>query len=252
MQGVLGGDASSVLHAASRLGFDAVELDCGDPQHCAWLDPGEAAGLRAAASQAGVAISSVCLGCLNHFGFVTGPEDGRRAADLIARAITAAAAMGAEVVLTPYFFKSDVKTEAQKQALITAYRDLAPAAESADVDLGIESTLGAADLIRILDAVGSPHVGVYFDISNAGWVGLDPVAEMEALGPDRVVQIHLKDGDPGPGDRMLGTGRVPFPAVAEVVRRWQPVRPLVLETYSGRDREADTLANLAFARRMFG
>jgi L-ribulose-5-phosphate 3-epimerase len=252
MQGVLRLPDRELLAAARRLEFDAVELDCQDPERCAWLDPAEAAALRQVAARQGLAICSVCLGCLNRFGLTTGEEDARRAETLIARALAAAAALGAEVILTPYFGRAEVRTETQKDVLVEAYRRLAPAAEAAGVWLGIESTLAAGDLIRILQAVGSPHVGVYFDVSNAGWVGLDPVAEMEALGPGRVVQIHIKDGDPGPGDRMLGTGRVPFPEVAAVIRRWRPSRPLVLETYAGADREGDTRRNLEFARRMFG
>jgi sugar phosphate isomerase/epimerase len=73
---------------------------------------------------------------------------------------------------------------------------------------GIESWLKAPELERILDAVKSPAVKVYYDVGNMQKVGEDVGAAIRRLGRERICEIHLKDYDD-----LYGKGSMNFPAV---------------------------------------
>ena len=88
-------------------------------------------------------------------------------------------------------------------AAIARLKKAAPKAEAAGVVLGVESYLNADEHLRILDAVDSPAVKVYYDVANMNKMGYDvykdrvgerripvmvltPVAETEGEGESRV------------------------------------------------------------------
>ena len=78
--------------------------------------------------------------------------------------------------------------------------------------LGIESWLSAPDLLRILDAVGSPSVRVYYDLANSTQMGYDILAEIRQLGRERICEFHAKENG-----SLLGQGRIDFPAVRKAL-----------------------------------
>ena len=89
---------------------------------------------------------------------------------------------------------------------------MAGRAEKRGVVLGIESWLSAPDHIRILDAVGSPYVQVYYDLANSTQMGYDVLAEIRLLGGKRICEFHAKENG-----YLLGQGRINFPAVRTAV-----------------------------------
>lgn len=66
--------------------------------------------------------------------------------------------------------------------------------------------------MRILDAVGSPAVRVYYDVANSEKMGYDIYKEIRQLGRERICEIHCKEND-----SLLGKGRVDFVKVREAV-----------------------------------
>ena len=78
--------------------------------------------------------------------------------------------------------------------------------------LGIESWLSAPDHLRILDAVGSRSVQVYYDLANSTQMGYDILAEIRQLGRDRICEFHAKENG-----FLLGQGRIDFPAVRKAM-----------------------------------
>ena len=78
--------------------------------------------------------------------------------------------------------------------------------------LGIESWLSAAEHLRILDAVGSRNVQVYYDVANSTQMGYDIAAEIRQLGRDRICEFHAKENG-----FLLGQGRIDFPAVRKAM-----------------------------------
>ena len=68
-------------------------------------------------------------------------------------------------------------------------------AADAGVVIGIETTLPAAEEVRLLDEIGSPGVKSYFNFANAVEGHRDISAELRTLGKDRICQIHCTNTD---------------------------------------------------------
>jgi sugar phosphate isomerase/epimerase len=113
------------------------------------------------------------------------------------------------VTLLAFFSKGDlVDDEPGIAEVIRRLKILAPRAAAAGVVYGIESWLKAPVLERILDAVNSPAVRVYYDVGNMQKVGEDIGAAIRRLGKERICEVHLKDYDD-----LYGKGSINFPNV---------------------------------------
>ncbi len=88
--------------------------------------------------------------------------------------------------------------------VVRRLKAVAPKAEKAGVTLGIESWLSAEQHIEILERIGSPAVGVYYDVCNSNDMGYDIYAEIRKLGK-RICEFHAKENG-----ALLGHGKVDF------------------------------------------
>ena len=52
-----------------------------------------------------------------------------------------------------------------------------------------------AEVLRLLDEIGSPAIRIYYNFANALQSGRDLYAELRTLGKDRICQIHCTDQD---------------------------------------------------------
>ena len=247
--GLLGCPALEGLAVAAELGFDGVEVCIGgDYATSALWAEGGAEQMRAAADAAGVAISSLSPGIFARLHPLADEpaqrEEGER---VMGQTIALCGPLGAGDILVP-MFPRDYATwdEDQWDTFAAGLRRLAGQAESAGVTLGLETTMDAETLARLLDRIGSPAAGVYYDVANTTNFGFDAPAELRALG-DRVVMIHVKDTD----QRDLGEGRVPFDEVKAAIAAIGYDGWLVLETPRGDDAVASARKNLAFTRTLF-
>lgn len=249
MQGILRRSGRALFAAAAEAGFEGVELDVG---------PGNpvfsAAGLeevRRAATETGLAVPSICLGALNGFGYKSAdPAVRRRTTDLLRATLGVAGELGARVLLVPFFGESELFSAEERARVAEGLAAVAPEAERAAVVLAMENTLSAEQDLEILATVGSPAVGVYFDVSNAMWWQHNSPDEIRRLGP-AIAQIHFKDGRGGHSNAMLGQGHVDFPACVAAIREIGYDGWIVLESAAPSDPLLDARTNLAFARGLF-
>ena len=133
-------------------------------------------------------------------------------------------------------------------------KEVARYAEKYGVVVGLEDWIPAEDNIRLLDAIGSDYVAVYYDAHNIvsrdarRGRGEDVYAEPKMLSK-RIHQIHVKNAnmllsEPG--------GRVDWPRMAREFyeigyRGWY-----VLETGAPtKDIVADTCANIDYVKKTF-
>lgn len=155
-------------------------------------------------------------------------------------------ALGAPILMLVFFGRCALETREEMDAVVAPLRELAREAEKAKIILGFENTIRAEDDIRILDAVGSPALQVYYDIGNAtNLYGVDPAAELRLLGRKRICQVHVKDKG------YLGEGAVDVAGAVKALQEigWRGY--LVLETSApSRNREEDLRRNVAFLRRL--
>ena len=78
----------------------------------------------------------------------------------------------------------------------------------------VELSLSAVDSLGFLDTVGSPRVGLCYDVGNATAFGFDPTDELRILG-SAVWHLHAKDKNASKENVRFGAGIVPFVDVVE-------------------------------------
>jgi sugar phosphate isomerase/epimerase len=194
------------MELAAQIGLEGVQVSFGPP--------GEKGDLRSeevrrryleAASRHRVEIASLAMGVLNSVPYASDP----RTEEWVLDSIPVMTKLDVKVILLAFFGKGDIKGKRDLQdEVIRRLKRAAPKAEDAGVVLGIESWMNADDHLRILDAVDSPSVQVYYDVANMENQGYDIYQEIRRLGRERICEIHCKENG-----FLLGQGRVDFEKV---------------------------------------
>ena len=121
---------------------------------------------------------------------------------LLAEAVEIAYNIGTNNILLPILGDShiDMTNQAQVDGFVTMMKEVARYAEKYDVVVGLEDWISAADNIKLLDAIGSDYVAVYYDAHNiVSRIASDIYAEPKMLGK-RINQIHVKNAEHAAGD----------------------------------------------------
>lgn len=230
---------------AQEIGLDGVEVTLGVGPDNDLRNAEVRQQYLAEAKQRNLEICSLAMGGLNQVPYASDPQ----AEAWVAESIDVMVKLGVRVVLVPFFMRGEIKgDDARQAAVIQKLKKVAPQAEKAGVTLALETALNAEEHMRILDAVGSPAVKVYYDVSNMLRRGSDIYREIPQLG-DRIARIHLKEKG-----CLLGQGDVDFVRVRKAIeaigyRDW-----LVIEeaTVKGRTVVDCYRDNVKFVRSVFG
>lgn len=231
------------LARARKVGLDGVQVSFGpSPENMHLFERSTQQTYREWSDEYDVAIGGLALGALNQVPYKSSPRAERWVRD----SIVVAQALDVEVVLLAFFGRGDIRGDrAAQDTVIERLKKVAPRAEDAGVVLGLETWLSAEEHLRVLEAVGSEHVQVYYDVANSLKQGYDIYDEIRRLGRDRICEVHAKENG-----ALLGEGRVDFGRVREALddigyRGWiqiegaVPSRGEVVESY---------VANVAFLR----
>ncbi len=208
----------TVFALAREIGVDGVQVSFGSEEESHDLRKAEVRSqFAAAARQQELQICSLGMGVLNEVPYA----DEDRAERWVAECIDVMGQMqpNPRIVLLAFFGKGDLRDDrARQQRVIQRLKNVCPAAEAAGVVLGFESWLNVDDHLRILDAVGSPALQVYYDVANMTERGYDIWKEIRQLGAARICQIHAKENG-----NLLGQGRVDFKKLKQVLEEigWQ-------------------------------
>jgi sugar phosphate isomerase/epimerase len=241
MDTVVGGaDDAEVFARARRVGVAGVELNVTRERLRAGAPPRAAHDL---------ALPSLVLGEHNHGGIADAdPSVAAAAREDVQAAVAWAAEVGADAVLVPFFLRGELRTDEDLERAGAAFAEVCPLAAERAVSLLYEGTLPAARVRALAERAGSPAFGVYFDLANPLFDGLDPPTELRALG-DLVRRVHVKDMRVKRGDVAPGLGRVDFVASAQALTETGYTGWLVLETPAA---PPEVVArDLSFARRFF-
>lgn len=242
------GDITKVA-LARQIGLDGIQVSLtfptDDSPHL--RDPKTQAAFRRAALENGIQICSLAIGSPGKLRLPlhTNPA----AAILLIEAVEVARNIGTNNILLPILGDSHInmKSEQEVATFVAMMREVARYAEQAGVVVALEDWISAEDNIRLLDAIGSDFVGVYYDARNIKNRLHDPYDEPKRLGK-RIHQIHVKNGEKLMRDPEL----LDWPRLAQEYyeigyRGWY-----VLETGSpSEDLIADTRANLEYVRKTF-
>ena len=244
------GDISKIA-LAREIGLDGIQVSLQFPidgKTPTLRDPHTQAAFRRAALDNGIQICSLAIGSpgKSRLPLHTNPA----AAILLIEAVEVARNLGTNNILLPILGDShiDMTNQSQVDTFVAMMKEVARYAEKYDVVVGVEDWISAEDNIRLLDAIGSTHVAVYYDAHNIVPRVKDIYAEPKMLGR-RIHQIHVKNAD------MLLSGqggRLDWPRMAQEFyeigyRGWY-----VLETGSPtKDIIADTRANIEYVKKTF-
>jgi sugar phosphate isomerase/epimerase len=251
------------LYEAGEAGFDGIALQIDKPnpdEHLAWSPAGRAK-LREVAVEAGIEIMSVCpsfywKGWEGEDGFISDtPALRRRAIKELKFTIDAAGALGAELVLLPFFREIEITELKHTTRVTNALTEVVDSAGLIGVTITLETSLAASKNAEIIDAVDSPHLKVCYDAANkAALYGYDEVEEVRLLG-NRIGEYHVKDFHKPPPKfpknyAALGQGAVDQEGVAEALREFGYDGWAMLETEVGKPLDY-TSSELKYTKALF-
>src|SRR6478609_6801497 len=105
-------------------------------------------------------------------------------------------AMNVKVAFLPLGVEGDLQKKPELRPKVVARLKMAgEIAAKAGVVIGVETSLSAAEEVKLLEDVGSPAIKIYFNFSNAVKNGRDIASELRTLGKDRICQIHATNED---------------------------------------------------------
>ena len=246
------GDIAKIA-LAREIGLDGIQVSVQFPidgKTPTLRDPETQADFRRAALENGIQICSLAIGSpgKSRLPLHTNPA----AAILLVEAVEVARNIGTNNILLPILGDShiDMTNPSQVATFVAMMKEVARYAEKYGVVVGLEDWISAEDNLRLLDAIGSDYVAVYYDAHNivARAASKDVYAEPKLLGK-RISQVHVKNAN-----MLLSTpgGKMDWPRMAQQFydigyRGWY-----VLETDSPtKDIVADTRANIEYVKKTF-
>ncbi len=246
MDNVLVKPWAELFDEAARLGFDGVELDLKVATYLdseVWSESGRAA-LRERSGRAGVEVASVCMASVA--GLMTSPGRQEEGVKAVADLRRYCDELGASAILFPMVKQSGQSEEEAFALWRDGLKQSLDRSSDCRAKVGMESVgrtgRSAEQALAMIEAVGSPALGVYYDVGNADYQGFDPIAEIAMLG-EHIVQIHVKEIG-----AEMGEGKLDFPAIFGEIKGIGYDGYLVLETEAGDDPAANATRNLAFVR----
>ena len=244
------GDIAKIA-LAREIGLDGIQVSVQYPtdgKTPTLRDPQTQAAFKRAALDNGIQICSLAIGNpgKSRMPMHTSPAF----AILLAEAVEIAYNIGTNNILLPILGDShiDMANQAQVDTFVAMMKEVARYAERYDVVVGLEDWISAEDNLKLVDAIGSDHVAVYYDAHNIVSRVKDIYVEPKMLGK-RINQIHVKNAN-----MLLSTpgGKMDWPRMAKEFydigyRGWY-----VLETGSPtKDIVADTRANIEYVKKTF-
>jgi sugar phosphate isomerase/epimerase len=242
-------DEATTFRLARQLGFEGIELpisrhDLRDPARA------RLQRLQAAANATGLEIPSLLMGDHNRLGSIASTDAAivEAAREDVRQGIEWAAALGAAVILVPFFANGDIVTEEEFQQAVASFQELSPIAHAHGVILAFEGYLSAGEILRMAAAVNSPAFGCYFDLANVVSRGRDAATEIRELN-GLIVQVHMKESRPGALPAHPGLGWVDYSRCAIALQEIDYDGWMVLET--PRSRPELVARDVSFTRRSF-
>ncbi len=242
------GDVTRIA-LARQIGLDGIQVSltfpADDSPHLRNAQTQTA--FKQAALEHGIQICSLAIGSpgKSRLPLHTNPAAGI----LLVEAVEVARNIGTTNILLPILGDSHIHMENQQEVdtFVAMMKEVARYAERAGVVVALEDWISATDNLRLLDAIGSDFVGVYYDAHNVKSKVHDPYGEPKLLGK-RIHQIHVKNGQ----KLMRDPGILDWPRLAQEYYEFGYRGWCVLETEPpSKDLIADTRANLEYVRKTF-
>jgi sugar phosphate isomerase/epimerase len=230
---------------AKELGFDGVQVSFQPDGNNSLANKENRPKFLATAKEANVAIPSFCIGLMNERPLATT----REAEGWIENCLDAMEEMKIDRVLIPFFGNADINQHKdQLQPTIEKLKRLAPIAEKKKKILALESYLSAEDNLKLIDAIGSDAVKVYYDVRNSRNKDYDIFREMALLGSKKLIaEIHFKEDS-----TRLGDGEIDFIKVCATLEKADYNGWVVVESSAPGNWKESHTANVQFVKKVVG
>jgi L-ribulose-5-phosphate 3-epimerase len=242
------GDITKIA-LAREIGLDGIQISLIFPDDGSLhlRDPKIQAQFKQAALENGIQICSLAIGNpgKSRLPLHTNPA----AAILLVEAVEVARNLGTNNILLPILGDShiDMKNQREVDTFVVMMKEVARYAEKAGVVVALEDWISAEDNIRLLDAIGSDFVGVYYDARNIKSRLHDPYDEPKRLGK-RIHQVHVKNGPKLMNEQDI----LDWPRLAQAYQEIGFRGWYVMETSSpSKNVVADSRRNLEYVRKTF-
>ena len=191
----------------------------------------------------GVAVRSVCA---NYY--IQYPVAGVNSGDIFKRLYCAAEQLQLHHIVFPLFEASEVTDQGRLPEVfwqIEHWMSNGPVKVYFECDHPLECQTAA------LDSVGSPMLGLCYDLGNSTGCGYNCVDGVKRLVEGKYnFELHIKDKKIHGGTVMLGDGDVDFAAALNAAQGVGGLR--VYESYYGKSAVEDTAKNIAYIRGILG
>lgn len=245
-------DWQSEFRVAREMGFDCVEwlFDWDKFGKNPFFREDHTEEIRSVSRASGVEALSTCSDYFMKYALVgRDPEIVQK--ELIWQ-MRRASALGQNLILVPLLEDHAVKSEAEKQEIISVVTQAIHSAQDHKVRIAFETELPVAELIDFIDRFQNPRVGVYYDIGNSTSYGFDCPKDLEILS-GRVSGVHIKDRKVGSTQSVvLGSGDADFKNCFVALSRIGYNGTYILQAWRGEDYLADAKKQLEFVRQIIG
>ncbi|MEK7567105.1 MAG: sugar phosphate isomerase/epimerase family protein [Patescibacteria group bacterium] len=227
--------------AAEKVGFNAIEWGFCEKD---WkknpiLSENGIAKIRQLMKKYKIQIPSVCAYFFIDSGFAGAAV---KSSDMLNRLIQQGSKIGAERILIPFLGDSEIKNQKEKKEIIKNLKPCLKKAESFNIELAFETSLGAAELREFIEQFKHPLVKVYYDTGNrTTFVGNKVPQEIRAL-KGLISGAHIKDRKFGAtASYPLGKGSAVFPEIFKAFGEIKFKGPFILEAARVHDFDEITL-----------
>ena len=230
---------------AKELGFQGVQVSYTlDGQFTLDNNKENRRLFKDAAKESNMEFASLAMGLLNGRPFAREAD----AEQWVSDCLDAMDDLEVDRVLMAFFSEGDlVNKPDDRKSTVEKLKRLAPKAEKLGKILAVESYLNAEDHLRIIDAVGSDAVKVYYDVQNSTNMGYDIFKEMELLGRKKLIsEVHLKDDK-----KRLENSTIDLKRVRKILDEVEYSGWLVVESSVEGDWKESQAANAKFVRNLF-
>lgn len=232
------GEGHYAVRVAKEAGLDGVQIELGSFEHgYPMAQKYVRAQYMAESKQYGIAFPSLVLNDLGLYGFVGGrnTDSGKIAYEMMKIGIDVAAEMGIGTVMIPCFFNNFIVEEDHYKNAVEALIFCCDEAKRHNIYIANETVLSPENHKRILDQVGKPNIGIFFDSMNYKFFSkLDQMDVLTKNYPAMAPQLHIKDGIDDLSGSLLGRGEMDFYPQAEFIANSDFSGWIILENYYSR------------------
>ena len=207
--------------------------------------------IKRSSESTGVGVWSICADYFMEKTLLRGNTPDKDALELLLWLIQRAKLLDITYIILPFVDHSSITTRAELQALERLLLDVITTAETAKVELHLETDWQPETIQQFLLKLPSPYLKMNYDIGNSASLGRCPVDEFKAFS-GRLGSVHVKDRKLGGQTVPLGKGAADLGLCIDLLKIECFDRWLVLQAARGLDGQEVELAskNVAFAHKL--